>query len=101
MSRFSQLRERRHRASQVRGLETSKVMKQTTWKKLGLLYCSGGDASWRISHASCPLAQHLEGDLFRVWYAPRDKNNRTYSAWFEFNITRPNDVIRHAPAPSI
>lgn len=76
-------------------------MKQTNWRKLGLLHCSDNDAPFLISHASCPTVQHIAGNVFRVWHAPRDAQNRTYSAWFEFDITSPNRVLRHAQAPSV
>lgn len=78
-----------------------KPINQTKWKKLGQLYQSHGEELWRVSHASCPLAQHLGGNIYRVWFAARDNNNRTNCTWLDFDITQPNSVVRHAPAPSL
>ena len=54
-----------------------------------------------VSHASCPQAQHVGGDRYRIWCAPRDKTNRSYCAWFEIDIKQPDDVLAVADAPAL
>jgi hypothetical protein len=41
------------------------------WRKLGRLFRAEGQRPFMASHASCPMAQPLGGDLFRIWFAPR------------------------------
>ncbi|WP_085908707.1 hypothetical protein [Kiloniella majae] len=78
-----------------------KNLNRQKWKKLGKLYQSQGETSWRISHSSCPQVQHLHGNNYRVWFAARDDKNRSNCTWLEFDITKPNEVVRHAPEPSV
>ncbi len=75
-------------------------MKQR-WRSLGRLFQSDGQRDWMISHASCPQAQHLSGDVFRIWFAPRDRSNRSHCGWLELDITRPARIIRLAETPAL
>lgn len=47
------------------------------WKKLGHVFTPDGTVSWMKSHASNPVAEHVEGDIFRVYFGSRDEKNRT------------------------
>ena len=69
------------------------------WRKLGRIFCSQGQQDFMVSHASCPQAVQLEGDLYRIWFAPRDAKNRSYCAWLDIDITQPTEVLRLADAP--
>lgn len=48
-----------------------------TWRKLGLVYAPTGDLEWARSHAANPVAEHLEGDLYRIYFSARDADNRS------------------------
>ena len=50
------------------------------WRKRGLVYSPRGDVAWMRSHAANPVAQHLAGDRFRVYFSPRDAENRSQVA---------------------
>jgi len=58
------------------------------WKKLGQIYLP--KASQRhpklISHAANPLACHLQGDIFRIFYSGRDDRNRSSVGAVDINI---------------
>ena len=69
------------------------------WRKLGRIFCADGQRDFMMSHASCPQAVRLEGDLYRIWFAPRDAGNRSHTAWLEIDITRPSDILRLAEEP--
>lgn len=47
------------------------------WIKRGLVFRPPGDLEWLRSHAANPVAEHLEGNLFRVYFSPRDSGNRS------------------------
>ena len=49
------------------------------WQKHGLLYAAAGGARHPklLSHVANPLAVHLEGDVYRVFYSGRDSDNRS------------------------
>jgi hypothetical protein len=50
------------------------------WQKLGLVFCPNGDVEWMRSHASNPVVEHLNGNLFRVYFSSRDSKNRSQIA---------------------
>ena len=47
------------------------------WRKRGLVFCPRGDVEWMHSHASNPVAEHVESDRFRVYFSSRDAQNRS------------------------
>lgn len=69
------------------------------WQKLGRIFLANGQTDWLISYSSCPFAQHIAGDIFKIWFAPRDAKNRSYTAWIEIDITQPHQVLRHSVNP--
>ena len=69
------------------------------WRKLGRIFAVDGEADWMHSHASVPIADHLEGDRFRVFFTSRDDANRSHVGWFEIDITRPDEILAVAEAP--
>ncbi len=56
------------------------------WKKLGCLFQADRINPYILSHAANPLAVHLEGDLFRVFYSGRDCENRSSVAYADIDI---------------
>jgi hypothetical protein len=71
------------------------------WRKLGRIFRAEGQRDFMASHASCPQAVHVEGDIFRIWFAPRDARNRSHTAWLDIDITRPTEILRLAEAPAL
>ncbi|PZQ60301.1 MAG: hypothetical protein DI570_14380 [Phenylobacterium zucineum] len=69
------------------------------WRRLGLVYAPGGEADWLISHASVPFAEPIEGGLHRIWFSPRDRQNRSHVAWIVVDLERPQQVLEHSPGP--
>ncbi|NLI82616.1 MAG: hypothetical protein GX443_13150 [Deltaproteobacteria bacterium] len=69
------------------------------WRKLGRVFCPQNLRPWMISHASNPVADHVEGDLYRVYFSTRDAKNRSSVAWVEVDLRRPCSVERVAAQP--
>lgn len=69
------------------------------WRKWGRIFVPSGSMSWMTSHASTPFAEHVEADLFRIYFSPRDAANRSHVGWLELEITRPERVLRLAETP--
>jgi len=63
------------------------------WKKLGLIFCPSGEFEWMQSHASVPIAEHINGDLFRVYFSSRDIFNRSYVSFIIIDINDPNKIL--------
>lgn len=56
------------------------------WKKLGQIYDCKPIDEYLLSHASNPLAIHLENDIFRVFFSGRDKDNKSSIGYVDIDI---------------
>jgi hypothetical protein len=65
------------------------------WKKLGRVFYPDCPHRKLRSHASNPLALHLEGDIFRVLYSGRDMQNRSSVGFVDIDISRLRVVYSH------
>lgn len=52
-----------------------------------------------ISHGSVPFAEPLGSGLFRIWFSPRDAQNRSYVGWLVIDIADPTKVLDLAEQP--
>ncbi|MGC7405614.1 hypothetical protein ACPWR0_06305 [Pandoraea pneumonica] len=69
------------------------------WKKLGKIFCAEGQSDWLYSHAMIPIAEQIDGDLFRIYFSSRDKHNRGHGAFLEIDMRDPTKVLRVNPEP--
>jgi hypothetical protein len=47
------------------------------WRKLGRIFRPSGELEWARSHAANPIAEHVVGDIFRIYFSARDEKNRS------------------------
>jgi hypothetical protein len=71
------------------------------WRKLGKVFSAEGQLPWMASHAQNPFAEQIEGNLYRIYFAPRDVRNRSYVGWLEIDITRPDRILQLAETPLV
>ncbi len=57
------------------------------WKKLGLVFKYTSELSGTVSHCQYPSPIHIEGDLYRVFFGSRDKNNNTLMFYFDIDLS--------------
>jgi len=69
------------------------------WEKLGLIFCPDNNYPWMKTHAANPVAEHIEGNRFRVYFSCRDKNNCASIAFFEIDIHQPGKILAVSEAP--
>jgi predicted GH43/DUF377 family glycosyl hydrolase len=69
------------------------------WKKIGLLFSVNGIAEWMNSHAALPFAKHLEGDIFRIFFSTRDRQNRSHLAFVDIDIRDPKRILQISKKP--
>jgi hypothetical protein len=55
------------------------------WIKKGLLYCHKNLAG-EAGYTTAPFAQHLQNDVFRVYFSARDDNNRSYPLFIDVDV---------------
>ena len=46
------------------------------------------------SHAMIPIAERIDGELYKVYFSTRDKNNRGHGAYLEIDMRNPTKVLR-------
>lgn len=71
------------------------------WKKLGKIFCAENHSDWLFSHAMIPIAEHLDGDIFRIYFSSRDKTNRGHGGFLDIDIKQPTKVKGLSKEPII
>lgn len=69
------------------------------WKKKGLIFNATGTCSWMTSHAMIPTADQLEGDVYRIYFAPRDHLNRSNIGFIDIDLRNPQTILQVSPEP--
>jgi hypothetical protein len=69
------------------------------WRKLGHVYAPDGSKPWMRSHAANPIAEHISGDRYRIYFSARDVENRSSISWVEIDLATPTRVLAEADAP--
>jgi len=63
------------------------------WVKRGLILESDGRFDWMVTHCSIPVAEQIDGDLYRIYFYGRDKFNRSLPGYIEANINEPQKIL--------
>ena len=71
------------------------------WRKLGQVYCPSGQKEWMYSHAAVPIAEHIEGDVFKIYFSSRNKDNQSFTGYLLIDITRPQEILELSDSPVI
>jgi predicted GH43/DUF377 family glycosyl hydrolase len=69
------------------------------WRKLGRIYAPDGRLPWARSYAANPVAEPIEGDMFRIYLNSRDEKNRSSIGFVEIDITDPTRILRESITP--
>ncbi len=69
------------------------------WVRRGLVHRPQATAYWTASHAQIPTPLGVREGEVRVWYAVRDEQNCTLTAWLDLDAAEPARVLRRGPAP--
>jgi hypothetical protein len=69
------------------------------WKKLGLVFSPNGQFEWMQTHAQLPVPIHLYEDRYRVYFATRDRYQRSHIAWVEIDLTHPEIILSNCEDP--
>ena len=69
------------------------------WRKLGRIYVPDGRLPWARSHAANPVAEPIEGEMFRIYFSSRDEKNRSSIGFVEIDITDPTRILQESVTP--
>ena len=71
------------------------------WKKLGRVFVPDNHPPWMETHAANPVVEHLDEDIYRVYFSGRDNNNRSSIGYVDVDINPPFKIIGVAPRPLV
>lgn len=69
------------------------------WRRLGKVFEPRGERPWMQTHAAVPIAEHLQGDLFKVYFSSRDGQQRSHTGFVVIDLNRPGVVLELSAAP--
>jgi predicted GH43/DUF377 family glycosyl hydrolase len=69
------------------------------WKKKGAIFENQLSLDWAVTHAAVPIADNIDGDMFRVYFSTRDNLNRSQTGFFVIDINHPNKILYHSSLP--
>lgn len=69
------------------------------WEKKGLIFKPNKSVEWMTEYAANPVAYHLGGNLYRVYFAGRNNKNQSSVGYFEIDITKPTEVLEISDKP--
>jgi len=76
--------------------------KPMQWKKLGLIITPKNvNRPWMVTHGMDPFADHIEGDIFRVYYCGRNAKNQSLIGWAEIDVTNPSKILKTPENPAL
>jgi len=69
------------------------------WKKLGKIFCAEQQSHWMYTHAMIPVAEYLQDDIYRIFFSPRDKDNRGHGAFLDIDLKNPQEILNLSEKP--
>lgn len=72
------------------------------WRKLGRVFVPDGHSDWMASHASYPTALPLDNGLVRIFFSPRDRENRSSVGFLDLSLIDERwEIVQLAREPSL
>lgn len=69
------------------------------WHKFKKIFEPSGDLDWARSHAANPIPEHVEGDIFRIYFSARDAKNRSSIGYVVVDLAQQGRVLEVPPDP--
>ncbi len=70
------------------------------WKKQGLILKPDTSLWWmRSGYMAVPTAEHVGGDVYRIYFCGRDDHNRSQTGFAEIDLKRPSETLMMTREP--
>jgi hypothetical protein len=69
------------------------------WKKLGRIFLAAGHSEWMYSHGIVPFARAVDDNRYRIYFSPRDRQNRSNVSWLDIDVRNPTKPLRLSEYP--
>lgn len=63
------------------------------WAKKGRIFTVDGEHDWMLHHASQPIADKISDSVLRIYFGPRDAEERTRTTFIEVAADDPTEVL--------
>ena len=63
------------------------------WVKKGHIFTVDGQHDWMLHHASQPIADKVNDEVLRIYFGPRDAQQRTRTTFIEVEADNPQNVL--------
>lgn len=71
------------------------------WQKRGHVFSPENESDWMISHAMLPVPVQIDEDTHRVFFASRNKDNRSQVGYVDIDLSSPSTLKRKAYEPVV
>ncbi|KAB1083646.1 hypothetical protein F4V91_29675 [Neorhizobium galegae] len=58
------------------------------WKKIGRVLEISDHKQWAVSHSAVPFAEHVTGDIYKIFFTARDTQSRSHTACGLLDLSR-------------
>jgi hypothetical protein len=69
------------------------------WVKHGIVFAPKGQDFWNKTHASVPTVDIVSDEVWRIYFASRDEQNRSLTSFIEVEAGNPQKIRYEHPAP--
>lgn len=69
------------------------------WVKKGQIFKPEHQYDWLVSHGMLPVADPMEGDLYRIYFSGRDGQNRSRIGYVVVDINAPQKILEISEKP--
>lgn len=69
------------------------------WTKLGLVFCPNNHHVWMHTHAANAVAEHIDQDIYRIYFSCRDEHNRSSIGSVDIDLRQPTQILRLSDQP--
>lgn len=69
------------------------------WEKKGQIFLPNNQYNWVKTHGMLPVADHIRGNLFRIYFSGRDEFNISRIGYIEIDINTPDKILHLSELP--
>src|SRR5262245_42891857 len=63
------------------------------WEKRGRIFRTDNNHPWMVHHACVPVADRVNDKVLRIYFGPRDADQRTVTTFIDVDADNPSNVL--------
>lgn len=71
------------------------------WRRMGRVFSPTGQYPWMASHAANPVAEAIDGSIFRIYFSCRNAANVSSIGWVMIDLNHPLKVLELSSRPAL